>query len=148
MERTNFRYVKPEDLHQGMPNFATIDVSFISLKLILPVLKTLLVNGSDIVTLIKPQFEAGREEVGKKGVIREPKIHRKVINEIITFSLEQGYNVTGLDYSPIKGGEGNIEFLLLLHWKGTSDNEAIKESTIDVDKVVEIAHQSLKNQNE
>ncbi len=79
MERTNFRYVKPEDLTEGLPAFATIDVSFISLSLILPVLKTLLIPNSDVVALIKPQFEAGKEQVGKKGIIRDPAIHKEVI---------------------------------------------------------------------
>ena len=87
MERTNFRYVTPTDLAGNMPNFASIDVSFISLKLILPVLKTLLVSGSHVVALVKPQFEAGREQVGKKGIVRDPKIHEIVLNKIIEFSL-------------------------------------------------------------
>ena len=89
MERTNFRYVTPSDLDGPMPNFASIDVSFISLKLILPVLKTLLVPGSDVVALVKPQFEAGREQVGKKGIIRDPKVHEQVLQKIIEFSLKQ-----------------------------------------------------------
>ena len=93
MERTNFRYVTPVDLNEGMPDFASIDVSFISLKLILPVLKTLLVSGSDVVALVKPQFEAGREQVGKKGIVREPKIHEAVMDKIIDFSLKEGYDV-------------------------------------------------------
>ena len=116
MERTNFRYVTPSDLVGRMPNFASIDVSFISLKLILPVLKTLLVPGSDVVALIKPQFEAGREQVGKKGIVRDPKVHEEVIETMIDYSLQLGYDVKNLSFSPITGGEGNIEFLLHLFW--------------------------------
>ncbi len=118
MERTNFRYVTPADLSREMPNFATIDVSFISLTLILPVLKTLLIPGSDIIALVKPQFEAGREQVGKKGIIRDEKVHLQVIEKIVNFSVQQGFVVTNLSYSPITGGDGNIEFLLHLKWEG------------------------------
>src|SRR6476620_6515927 len=110
MERTNFRYVTPSDLNGPMPNFASIDVSFISLKKILPVLKTLLVPESDVVALVKPQFEAGREQVGKKGIIRDAKVHEEVLQQIIEFSLITGFNVKNLSFSPITGGEGNIEF--------------------------------------
>ncbi|MGG3560959.1 TlyA family RNA methyltransferase [Neobacillus rhizosphaerae] len=118
MERTNFRYVTPSDLAGEMPNFASIDVSFISLTLILPVLKTLLIPGSDIIALIKPQFEAGRDQVGKKGIVRDEKVHLQVIEKIIQFSVGQGYMVANLSYSPITGGDGNIEFLLHLKWEG------------------------------
>jgi len=117
MERTNFRYVTPADLSREMPNFATIDVSFISLTLILPVLKTLLIPGSDIIALVKPQFEAGREQVGKKGIVRDEKVHLQVIEKIINFSIKEGYVVKNLSYSPITGGDGNIEFLLHLRWE-------------------------------
>ncbi|WP_042355100.1 TlyA family RNA methyltransferase [Bacillus rubiinfantis] len=118
MERTNFRYVTPADLQGELPNFASIDVSFISLTLILPVLKTLLVPGGDVVALIKPQFEAGREQVGKKGIVRDESVHLQVVEKIINFSLQQGYTVCNLSYSPITGGDGNIEFLLHLKWEG------------------------------
>ncbi|MGG5255117.1 TlyA family RNA methyltransferase [Neobacillus sp. SM06] len=146
MERTNFRYVTPADLDGEMPNFASIDVSFISLKLILPVLKTLLVPGSDIVALIKPQFEAGREQVGKKGIVRDPKIHLEVIEKIIDFSIEQGYSVLDLSYSPITGGDGNIEFLLHLKWEGERPKG---ESQLPVfpEKVVAAAHADLKTKH-
>lgn len=146
MERTNFRYVTPADLAGEMPNFASIDVSFISLKLILPVLKTLLVPGSDTVALIKPQFEAGREQVGKKGIIREKKIHLEVINKIIDFSIEQGYLVMNLSYSPITGGDGNIEFLLHLKWEG---ERPIGENCLPIspEAVVEQSHAELKKKH-
>ncbi|MBM7651560.1 TlyA family RNA methyltransferase [Neobacillus cucumis] len=121
MERTNFRYVTPADLSREMPNFATIDVSFISLTLILPVLKTLLIPGSDIIALVKPQFEAGREQVGKKGIVRDGKVHLQVIEKIINFAVKEGYAIKNLSYSPITGGDGNIEFLLHLKWEGEQE---------------------------
>lgn len=144
MERTNFRYVTPSDLVGEMPNFATIDVSFISLKLILPVLKNLLVPGSDIVALVKPQFEAGREQVGKKGIVRDPKIHEAVLQMIIDFSLQTGFTVKDLSYSPITGGDGNIEFLLHLFWSGEKEekgNNLLKKNPAEV---VREAHAELK----
>lgn len=118
MERTNFRYCTPADFEQGMPEFASIDVSFISLKLILPVLKTILVPHSDTIALVKPQFEAGRELVGKKGIVREPSVHELVLTEMMNFALKEGYDIYNLSYSPITGGDGNIEFLLHLRWEG------------------------------
>ncbi|MEK3853210.1 TlyA family RNA methyltransferase [Cytobacillus sp. FSL H8-0458] len=143
MERTNFRYVTPADLSAGMPDFASIDVSFISLKLILPVLKTLLVPGSDTVALVKPQFEAGREQVGKKGIVRDPKIHEAVLGKIIEFALGLGYDVKDVSYSPITGGDGNIEFLLHLYWSGRKEEgeNLFKAQTVEV---VKEAHAELK----
>jgi 23S rRNA (cytidine1920-2'-O)/16S rRNA (cytidine1409-2'-O)-methyltransferase len=145
MERTNFRYVTPSDLNGPMPNFSSIDVSFISLKLILPVLKTLLVPESDVVALVKPQFEAGREQVGKKGIIRDPKIHEQVIQQIIEFSLKTGFNVKNLSFSPITGGEGNIEFLLHLGWMGEKEDHPLgrNELTISPNEIVKCAHREL-----
>lgn len=143
MERTNFRYVTPSDLDGRMPNFASIDVSFISLKLILPVLKTLLVSGSDVVALIKPQFEAGREQVGKKGIVRDPKVHEKVIEMIIDYSLQLGYDVKNLSFSPITGGEGNIEFLIHLFWAGEKET-GVNDLTITPTEIVQTAHIELK----
>jgi 23S rRNA (cytidine1920-2'-O)/16S rRNA (cytidine1409-2'-O)-methyltransferase len=142
MERTNFRYVTPADLSGEMPNFASIDVSFISLSLILPVLKTLLVVGSDIVALVKPQFEAGREQVGKKGIVRDPKVHLQVLKKMIDFSLNQDYKVKNLSFSPITGGDGNIEFLLHLRWDG--DGKGENQLTFEPLAVVEEAHRELK----
>ncbi|WP_338451679.1 TlyA family RNA methyltransferase [Niallia oryzisoli] len=143
MERTNFRYVTPSDFPLGMPNFASIDVSFISLKLILPVLKTLLVPGSDVVALVKPQFEAGREQVGKKGIVRDPKVHESVIGSMIDFSLQLGFDVKNLSFSPITGGEGNIEFLLHVCWSGQKE-QGENELKITPMDVVENAHTKLK----
>ncbi|MCL7746152.1 TlyA family RNA methyltransferase [Halalkalibacter alkaliphilus] len=145
MERTNFRYVKPEDLTEGLPQFATIDVSFISLKLILPVLKTVLVPNGDVVALVKPQFEAGREQVGKKGIVRDKKVHEDVLKRMIEFASNEGYHVSGLSYSPIKGGEGNIEFLMHLQYNG--DEGSISDS-ISIMDVVSTAHEELKAKRE
>lgn len=110
-ERTNFRYMTPEDLDGPSPDFASIDVSFISLRIILPPLVALLNKPADIVALIKPQFEAGREKVGKSGVVRDAKVHQEVLETVLGFATELGYTLQGLTFSPITGGEGNIEFL-------------------------------------
>ncbi|MBM7552344.1 TlyA family RNA methyltransferase [Thalassobacillus pellis] len=139
MERTNFRYVTADDLTEGIPSFASIDVSFISLKLILPVLCTLLAESSDVVALIKPQFEAGREQVGKKGIVRDPLIHKEVISAILTLAQEKGYHVAGLSFSPITGGDGNIEFLAHLQW---GNQEAGKRITdVEINSIVYEAHE-------
>lgn len=142
MERTNFRYSKPEDFTKGLPDVSSIDVSFISLRLILPVLKTILKSGGEVVALIKPQFEAGKELVGKNGVIRDPQTHRLVLERMLRFMEAEGYQISGVDFSPIKGGEGNIEFLAHLKW----NEEAI--TAVDIEQisqeVVESAHRELK----
>lgn len=147
MERTNFRYVTPKDLAGEMPNFATIDVSFISLRLILPVLKTLLVPQSDIVALVKPQFEAGREQVGKKGIVRDEKVHLQVVNKIVDFSIEQGFNAVNLSFSPITGGDGNIEFLLHLKWLGEQD-KGQNLLPIQPSQIVKDSHQEFKSKQD
>lgn len=144
MERTNFRYVRPEDLAGEKPNFATIDVSFISLKLILPVLKKLLVPESDVIALVKPQFEAGREQVGKKGIVRDPKVHEAVLRDIIAFAVHEGYDVMNLSYSPITGGDGNIEFLLHLFYSGKKEKGEIFFPDAPAD-IVSAAHEELRN---
>lgn len=144
MERTNFRYVTPADLTGEMPNFASIDVSFISLKLILPVLKTLLVPNSDIIALVKPQFEAGREEVGRKGIVRDPKVHEAVITKIMDLSLSLGYDIKNLSFSPITGGDGNIEFLLHLSWGGEKEQGQNLLSR-KPSQIVSEAHEALKS---
>ncbi|MBM7614013.1 TlyA family RNA methyltransferase [Alkaliphilus hydrothermalis] len=139
MERTNIRYVKVEDLgEQG--DFASIDVAFISLKLVLPVVKELIRQGGEIVALVKPQFEAGKENVGKKGVVKDIKIHQQVVFDIVNFSSALGLQIKDFSFSPIKGPEGNIEYLL--HLCNISD----AESQISVDyienRIVE-SHQTL-----
>ena len=113
-----------------------MDVSFISLELVLPVAYNLLSDDGETVCLIKPQFEAGRENVGKKGVVRDGNVHRDVINKIYSFAKQLGFAVCGLDFSPIKGPEGNIEFLIYLKKRGTDEET-------DVDSVVSEAHKEL-----
>lgn len=142
MERVNFRHSKPEDFVQGLPEFATIDVSFISLRIIFPVLKQVLVPGGDVIALVKPQFEAGREKVGKKGIIRDPKIHREVLVKAGKFAVESGFHVKNMSFSPITGGEGNIEFLF--HLQSSAEGKEIagvSESLID--ETVKAAHELL-----
>lgn len=114
LERTNFRHMTADQLDGPKPSFATIDVSFISLKLILPVLSQMLESSGQTVALIKPQFEAGREQVGKSGVIRDSAVHASVLREVLTCAAGLGFELKGLTFSPITGGEGNIEFLA--HW--------------------------------
>ena len=111
MEKTNFRYMRPQDIEE-IPDFATVDVSFISLTRILLPARNILAQGGEMVCLIKPQFEAGREKVGKKGVVREPEIHKEVVAKVIDYVDLLGFEWLGLDYSPIRGPEGNIEYLL------------------------------------
>lgn len=135
MEKTNFRYVTFENIGEYIDFFAT-DVSFISLEKILPVAYELLKEDGRGVCLIKPQFEAGREEVGKKGVVRDKNVHKKVIQKIVDFSKKLGFNIIGLDFSPIKGPEGNIEFLLYI----TKDKQ-ISDIKYDIDDVVDRAHE-------
>jgi len=143
MERTNFRYSGPDDFTKGLPEVASIDVSFISLKLILPVLYKILIPGGDVVVLIKPQFEAGRDEVGKKGIVRDPTTHKKVLDDLLPFFNEVGFDIMALDYSPITGGDGNIEFLAMLHRaeNGKGENKLDKEA---VARTIADAHKALK----
>ena len=139
MERTNIRYVTPEDI--GVPlDFASIDVSFISLKTIMSAVKNLLGDKGEVVALIKPQFEAGREKVGKKGVVRDIEVHLEVVNKIVTFLIENEFNILGLSFSPIKGPEGNREYLVYF----TKDKE--KEGSFEmsqIDEVVKESHSQL-----
>jgi len=137
MERTNFRYVKPEDIGEPV-DFGAVDVSFISLKLILPPLKAILKEGARVVCLIKPQFEAGREKVGKKGVVRDPAVHEEVIAGIIDAARILEFAVLGLSWSPVKGPEGNIEYLLYL-----SKGKVQDEPDIDIKETVRDAHKEL-----
>ena len=142
MERTNFRHSKPEDFTEGLPEFATIDVSFISLRIILPVLKQILVPGGDVIALVKPQFEAGREFVGKKGIVREPKTHRDVLLKVGGFAVDAGFHLKNMSFSPITGGEGNIEFLFHLQAAADGDEIAAVSETA-VQKTVREAHEQL-----
>lgn len=137
IERTNIRYLDMSVFKDEI-DFSSIDVSFISLKLVLPVVYEFLSNNGYVVALIKPQFEAGREEVGKKGVVREKPIHKKVILNCLEYAKTSGFSIENLDFSPIKGPEGNIEFLVLLSKKSAVENN-IDESFIDA--VIDNAHQ-------
>ena len=127
MEKTNFRYVTPEDIGEAV-DFASVDVSFISLTKILIPARNLLRNHGQMVCLIKPQFEAGKEKVGKKGVVRDPKVHEEVVHKVIDYADSIGFAIKGLTYSPIKGPEGNIEYLVYLEKKETIE-EAVLEWT-------------------
>ena len=141
MEKTNIRYVTQEDIEDKI-NFSSIDVSFISLTKVLGPVKALLADDGQIVCLIKPQFEAGREKVGKKGVVREKSTHLEVIEKVIEFAVSIGFEILNLEYSPIKGPEGNIEYLLHLkkHPEGT---EVPMSLDISVEDVVKEAHGQL-----
>ena len=138
MEKTNIRYVKPEDIDER-PEFVSVDVSFISLSKVLPVLKELLVPGGEAVCLIKPQFEAGREKVGKKGVVRDKSVHIEVIENVTSFTAEDGFSIIGLDFSPVKGPEGNIEYLMYI--RNETPNE--KPSKEEIEELVKKSHESL-----
>ncbi|MDQ0149254.1 TlyA family RNA methyltransferase [Eubacterium multiforme] len=139
MERTNIRYVTPEDIGEKL-DFASIDVSFISLKTIMPATVNLLKDNGEVVALIKPQFEAGRDKVGKKGVVREESTHKEVVNSIINYLLENDLNVLGVSYSPIKGPEGNIEYLVYF----TKDKEKSSDFKMeDIERVVSSSHSEI-----
>lgn len=137
MERTNIRYVTPEDLGEPL-DLSVIDVSFISLKIVLPTIKTLLKPNGQVLCLIKPQFEAGKEKVGKKGVVREPEIHKEVLDSFVETVTDLGFTILGLTFSPVKGPEGNIEFL------GHLTLEDKPGIIPDTDAVVQDAHRTLK----
>ena len=138
MERTNIRYVTPEQLGEPL-DLSVVDVSFISLKIVLPAIQALLKPGvGQVLCLIKPQFEAGRDQVGKKGVIRDPQIHKQVLDNFLAFVQELGFTVLGLTYSPVRGPEGNIEFLGHL----SLDNR--QSIAVNTAAIVAAAHESLK----
>ena len=136
LERCNLRYIDAEMIPEPL-DLAVMDVSFISVRLILPAVKALLKPDADYICLIKPQFEAGREEVGKKGVVRDARAHEQVVDTVLAFAKELGVSVMGLDYSPIKGPEGNIEYIC--HLK----NGSFPEPPIDVRAVVAASHEAL-----
>ena len=141
MEKTNIRYIKPEDIGGEELDFASVDVSFISLDKVLPAAKPLLKKSGEMVCLIKPQFEAGREEVGKKGVVRDKKVHESVVNRITGLALEFGFGIKGLTFSPIKGPEGNIEYLMYI--TNAPDESCVKPDEAAVKKLVDEAHGEL-----
>ncbi|MGL4791065.1 MAG: TlyA family RNA methyltransferase [Anaerotignaceae bacterium] len=140
LEKTNVRYLTEEQVPQ-LADFASIDVSFISLTMVIPPTVNRMTNSGQLVCLIKPQFEAGREKVGKKGVVKDLSVHKEVIIKIIDFALEQNLNILNIDFSPIKGPEGNIEYLILLdkETKGLSKEEAYALC----EKITENSHENL-----
>lgn len=138
MERTNIRNITRDDIEEDL-DFVSIDVSFISLKLVLPIAKALMKDNAELIALIKPQFEAGRDKVGKNGIVREKETHIEVVNSIIKFLSEKGFGPTNLSFSPITGAKGNIEFLIYTVSNG--------ECLVDLDKIISIvnlAHETLK----
>ncbi len=141
MEKTNIRYVTNEDI-PDLIDFSSIDVSFISLTKVLGPVRNLLADNGQVVCLIKPQFEAGREKVGKKGVVRDKNVHIEVIEMVVEFAKSIGFNVLNLDFSPIKGPEGNIEYLL--HIEKGENADIINKTDLDlINKIVEKAHDTL-----
>lgn len=139
MERTNIRYVTPEEIGEKL-DFASIDVSFISLKTIMPATVNLLKEDGEIVALIKPQFEAGRDKVGKKGVIRDINVHKEVVTKIVDYLISKELNILGISYSPIKGPEGNREYLVYF----TKNKEKPSNFKMEqIDEIVEISHNQL-----
>lgn len=139
MEKTNIRYVTPADIEEAV-DFASIDVSFISLTKVLQPVRDLLTDEGQIVCLIKPQFEAGREKVGKKGVVRDKAVHMEVIEKVVAYAISIGFEALNLEFSPVKGPEGNIEYLLHIqkHMEGT-----FNEFSFNIPEVVEKAHEIL-----
>ena len=140
MEKTNIRYVKPEDIADRL-DFASVDVSFISLTKVLGPARELLNDNGEMVCLIKPQFEAGRGAVGKRGVVKDVKIHEKVINSVCGFCISNGFSVLNLDFSPVKGPEGNIEYLA--HLKVSES--PVMNPNLNIKKLVDLSHKNFKN---
>ena len=138
MEKTNIRYVTPADIDDVL-DFASVDVSFISLTKVLIPARELLRDGGEMVCLIKPQFDAGREKVGKKGVVRDKAVHEEVVERIIEFASQNGFFVKNLEYSPIKGPEGNIEYLVYIR----KDETGGVDAAVDIKAVVDAAHGEL-----
>lgn len=138
MEKTNIRYVTPADIDDVL-DFVSVDVSFISLTKVLIPARELLRDGGEMVCLIKPQFEAGREKVGKKGVVRDKAVHEEVVERIIEFASQNGFFVKNLEYSPIKGPEGNIEYLVYIR----KDETGGVDAAVDIKAVVDAAHGEL-----
>ena len=138
MEKTNIRYVTPQDIADVL-DFASVDVSFISLTKVLPAARELLAPHGQMVCLIKPQFEAGRDKVGKKGVVRDIKVHEEVVSNILSFARANGFSVLNLEFSPIKGPEGNIEYLVYLE----KAEETSMAENVDMMAVVAAAHEEL-----
>lgn len=142
MEKTNIRYVEPENIEE-LVEFSSIDVSFISLTKVLLPIRNLLTDNGQIACLIKPQFEAGREKVGKKGVVRDSKVHEEVIHKVIAYAVSISFEVLGLEFSPIKGPEGNIEYLLYLQKQ--PEGTSWEQIPFSVEEIVKEAHKTLEH---
>ena len=142
MEKTNIRYVTPEDIGE-LVDFVSIDVAFISLTKVLEPVKALMKEGASMVCLIKPQFEAGKDKVGKKGVVRDPQVHKEVIESVFAFTMANGFEIMNLDFSPVRGPEGNIEYLMQL-CKAAEGGQQTQYTAL-VQEVVARAHQTLDN---
>lgn len=142
MEKTNIRYVTPDQIPDRV-QFVSVDVSFISLEKVFPAVKPLLAPGAQLVCLVKPQFEAGREKVGKKGVVRDPAVHTEVLRRVLGLAEQNGFGVLGLDFSPIRGPEGNIEYLLCLSENPGNGNKNLPDPAA----VVRASHAALDSQN-
>ncbi|MCR5147911.1 MAG: TlyA family RNA methyltransferase [Eubacterium sp.] len=146
MEKTNIRYVTPENIDDVL-DFASIDVSFISLTKVLGPVRELLRDGGEVVCLIKPQFEAGREKVGKKGVVRDKAVHVEVIKMVSAYASSIGFRILGLDYSPVKGPEGNIEYLLHIKKEAGNTSDAAGANTVTVDSEADDTNSADKAEN-
>ncbi len=144
MERTNARLLEADSLPEPI-EAASIDVAFISLEKILPAVRKLLAADAFVIALVKPQFEAGKENVGKKGVVRDPAVHKEVLCRIIAFAEQEGFGIGGLDYSPVKGPEGNIEYLLYLTATPAKNVSDTRLSLADIDRLVSESHAILDN---
>lgn len=142
LERTNFRYVTQNEI-PDMLDFASVDVSFISLSIIVPALVPLLKENGQAVCLIKPQFEAGKDKVGKKGVVRDPLVHKEVIEKIVDVMKTNGMSILGLDFSPVKGPEGNIEYLIYVQKNNDFLISEDIDIDIDIDKITKASHEEL-----
>ncbi|HFH9920819.1 TlyA family RNA methyltransferase [Streptococcus sp. P25B114] len=140
MEQYNFRYAELVDFDQGQPSFASIDVSFISLSLILPALHNILADGGQVVALVKPQFEAGREQIGKNGIVKDKQVHVKVLQDVTKMAVETGFTVKALSFSPVQGGQGNIEFLAHLEKSDQPENMVVGQ----IGNLIEQAHEEFK----
>lgn len=148
MEKTNFRYFTPDMIDEKL-DFASVDVSFISLSMILPVAATLMKERGCMVCLIKPQFEAGREQVGKGGIVRDPEVHKEVIRKAVSYAQESGFVFYGLTYSPMTGAKGNIEYLMMIETAEAAREEGIENPALEqlnaiADRVVKEAHEKLQ----
>ena len=141
MEKCNIRYLDLDKIYDPI-DFISIDVSFISLRLVFPVASRLLGEKGSLVCLVKPQFEAGRDQVGKKGIVRDRKVHKQVIENVIQYAEENGFYAYGLTFSPVTGAKGNIEYLLFLTTQPHKDLTAVDEAVVDV--VVNDSHEELE----